>query len=74
MIGLTWDEDIPPNDCSRCSKLEETVRKMDKQIKRLRKRLIEKQKYEAEMLIQTGATPQYITAIRKKDEAALKED
>lgn len=53
---------------------EETVRKMDKQIRRLRKRLKEKMAYESEMLIQTGATPQYIAAIRKKDEAALRED
>ena len=49
-------------------------KKLEKQIKRLRKRLLEKQKYEAEMLIQTGATPQYIEKIRRKDEAALKED
>jgi cell division septum initiation protein DivIVA len=49
-------------------------KKLEKQIKRLRKRLLEKQKYEAEMLIQTGATPQYIEKIRRKDEAALRED
>lgn len=61
-------------DISNTQDLEALVRKMDKQIKRLRKRLLEKQKYEAEMLIQTGATPQYINAIRKKDEAALRED
>ena len=52
----------------------EEIKKLRRQIKRLRKRLLEKQKYESEMLIQTGATPQYIEAFRKKDEAALKED
>lgn len=53
---------------------QDTIKKLEKQVVRLRKRLIEKQKYEAEMLIQTGATPKYIESIRKKDEAALRED
>jgi hypothetical protein len=53
---------------------ETRIKQLEKQIKRLRKRLIEKQAYEQEMLIQTGATPQYIEKIRRKDEAALKED
>lgn len=53
---------------------QDTIKKLEKQVKRLRKRLIEKQRYEHEMLVQTGATPQYINAIRKKDEAALRED
>lgn len=54
--------------------LQEKVRIMDKQIKRLRKRLLEKIKYEAEMLVQTGATGEYLKAIKRKDAAALKED
>ena len=49
-------------------------KKLEKQVKRLRKRLIEKQAYEAEMLIQTGCTPAYLENIRKKDEVALRED
>ena len=49
-------------------------KKLEKQVARLKKRLLEKQKYEAEMLVQTGATPRYIEQIRRKDEAALKED
>ena len=53
---------------------EETFRKMDKQIKRLRKRLLEKIGYEAEMLLQTGATGKYLESIRRKDAAALRED
>ena len=52
----------------------ETIKKLEKQVKRLRKRLLEKQAYESEMLIQTGATPQYIEKIWRKDEAALRED
>lgn len=50
------------------------IKKLERQVKRLRKRLIEKQKYEAEMLLQTGATPAYIEKIRRKDEIAMKED
>lgn len=52
----------------------ELVKKLERQVKRLRKRLLEKQKYEHEMLIQTGATPAYIANIRSKDELALRED
>lgn len=51
----------------------ELVKKLERQVKRLRKRLLEKQKYEREMLIQLGSTPSYIENIRKKDEAALAE-
>jgi hypothetical protein len=53
---------------------QETIKKLEKQIKRLRKRLIEKQAYESEMLIQTGCTPAYLEKIRRKDELALRED
>jgi hypothetical protein len=52
----------------------EQIKSLKKQVARLRKRLLEKQKYEAEMLIQTGAAPQYIEKIRRKDELALRED
>ena len=69
MIGIQMGEE-PGESYSQ----GEEIKKLRRQIKRLRKRLLEKQKYESEMLIQTGATPQYIEAIRKKDEAALKED
>lgn len=54
--------------------MTEETKKLERQVKRLRKRLLEKIAYEREMLIQTGATPQYIEQIRRKDEAALKED
>jgi hypothetical protein len=53
---------------------QDTIKKLTKQVARLRKRLIEKQAYEAEMLIQTGCTPAYLEKIRRKDEAALRED
>ena len=52
----------------------EQIKSLKKQVARLRKRLIEKQAYETEMLIQTGCTPAYLEKIRRKDEAALKED
>ena len=53
---------------------EARIKQLEKQVKRLRKRLIEKQAYESEMLIQTGCTPAYLENIRRKDEAALRED
>lgn len=53
---------------------QEIIKKLERQVKRLRKRLIEKQAYETEMLIQTGCTPAYLEKIRRKDEAALRED
>jgi hypothetical protein len=52
----------------------DTIKKLERQVKRLRKRLLEKQKYEAEMLINSCATPAYIENIRRKDELALRED
>lgn len=52
----------------------EQIKSLKKQVSRLRKRLIEKQAYETEMLIQTGCTPAYLEKIRRKDEAALRED
>ena len=45
-----------------------------RKIKRLEKRLLEKQQYEAEMLLQTGADIKYINHIHKKDAEALRED
>lgn len=50
------------------------IKNLQKQVKRLRKRLIEKMGYEKEMLVQSGWTPQLIEKVRRKDEAALKED
>lgn len=61
-------------DLSNTTDLEALVRKMDKQIKRLRVRLLEKIAYEHEMLVQTGATGKYMEAIKRKDAAALRED
>ena len=53
---------------------QDTIKQLKKQITRLRKRLLEKKKYEAEMLLQTGATMKYIADIDAKDQAALRED
>ncbi len=53
---------------------QDTIKKLERQVKRLRKRLLEKQKYEHEMLVQCGSTPAFIENIRRKDELALRED
>ncbi len=53
---------------------QETIKKLERQVKRLRKRLLEKIAYEREMLVQLGSTPAYIANIQRKDELALKED
>lgn len=52
----------------------ELVKKLTKQVARLKKRLLEKQKYEMGMLLNSGATPKFIENIRRKDELALRED
>lgn len=52
----------------------ELVKKLERQVKRLRKRLLEKQKYEMGMLMNSGATPKFIENIKRKDELALRED
>ena len=49
----------------------ETIAKLKDHIKRLKKRLREKMRYEKMMLINAGSTPQYIAEIQLKDEAAL---
>jgi hypothetical protein len=51
-----------------------TIRSLEKQVKRLRKRLLAKKKYELGLLINSGCTPRYIAEIDEKDRAALKED
>ena len=52
---------------------DETIKKLERKIKRLEKRLIEKKKFEREDLIQRGATPQFIEKIDAKDREALKD-
>ena len=49
----------------------ETVAELKDRIRRLKKRLREKMKYETMMLVNAGATPKYIEEIRQRDEAAL---
>jgi hypothetical protein len=50
------------------------IKKLEKQVKKLRKRLIEKMKYEEGYLVATGTTPKMMESIRQKDEAALRDD
>lgn len=52
---------------------QDTIKKLERQVKRLRKRLLEKMKFEEGYLVASGSTPQLIEKIRKKDEAALAE-
>ena len=50
---------------------KETIDKLQKQVKRLKKRLLEKKKYELGMLINSGATPRFIAEIDEKDQKAM---
>jgi len=47
--------------------------KLERKAKRLETRLLKKQYYETELLVNTGATPRHIVDIHKKDEAAMAE-
>lgn len=48
--------------------------KLERKIKRLEKRLLEKKKFETMDLIQKGATSAFIEKIDAKDRAAMKEE
>ena len=71
MIGIQMGEDSGPQ-----TEFEylETIKKLNRQVNRLRKRLLKKIKFEQGYLINTGADPKEFEKIRKKDEAALRED
>lgn len=51
----------------------EELSELKAQIRRLKKRLREKQKYEMGLLRATGATPEYIAKILEKDAKAMGE-
>ena len=53
------------------NKQQATIEKLERKIKRLEKRLIEKKKYELGYLMAATATPQLIEKIEAKDRAAL---
>lgn len=55
-------------------KLKLKVQRRDARIEALKSRLLEKKKYERELLRHTGAAPAYIHKIDLKDQAVLKED
>ena len=50
---------------------DETIKKLERKIKRLEKRLIEKKAFETMDLIQKGATADFRAKIDAKDKAAL---
>ena len=60
-------------DAETIATQQKTIEKLQRKVKRLEKRLLTKQQYETELLINTGATPKYIGEIHKKDQAALSE-
>ena len=50
---------------------DETIKKLERKIKRLEKRLLTKKKYDTMDLEQRGATPQFIAQIDAKDAEAM---
>jgi uncharacterized coiled-coil protein SlyX len=50
---------------------QKIIEKLQRKIKRMEKRLLEKKKYETEDLIQRGATSQFIANIDDKDRRAM---
>jgi len=55
------------------AKQQKEIEKLQRKVKKLEKRLLAKQHYETELLINTGATPRHIAEIHKKDESALQD-
>jgi len=53
---------------------DETIKKLERKIKRLEKRLLSKKKYETMDLIQKGATAEFRAQIDAKDAEALGSD
>jgi hypothetical protein len=47
------------------------IEKLQRKIKRLEKRLVDKKRYEAELLLNTGATPRFIAEVDAKDQKVL---
>lgn len=58
-------------DTELIAKQQKEIERLVKQVARLKKRLIEKKKYETETLIQQSATPQFRARIDAKDEEVL---
>jgi DNA-dependent RNA polymerase auxiliary subunit epsilon len=51
----------------------DAIQALQKRVKRLSRRLLEKKKYEIEFLKIAGASADYLNKINQKDEAALRE-
>ena len=60
-------------DSELIAKQQKTIEKLERKIKRLEKRLLEKKAFETEDLIQRGATGAFIARIDAKDQEALKD-
>jgi hypothetical protein len=61
-------------DAEIITKQQKEIEKLQRKVKRLEKRLLDKKKYETEDLLQRGATPQFIEHIDQKDRAALRSE
>ena len=49
------------------------IEDLQKRVKKLAKRLREKMRYEADMLVSCGCTPRYIASVAEKDRKALED-
>jgi hypothetical protein len=61
-------------DSEISAKQQKEIEKLQRKVKRLEKRLLDKKKYETEDLLQRGATPQFIENIDQKDRAAMRNE
>ena len=61
-------------DSEIIAKQQKEIEKLQRKVKRLEKRLLEKKSYETEDLLQRGATSGFIAKIDAKDQAALREE
>jgi len=52
----------------------DAIQALQKRVKRLSRRLLEKKKYEIEFLKMAGASTEYLRKIDRKDQAALRSE
>lgn len=52
---------------------DKIIKRLEKQVRRLKKRMVEKKHYELGLLQFTGASPAYIAEINRKDELAMRD-
>ena len=52
---------------------QSAIEKLQRQVKRLKKRLLVKKQYETDLLVEAGFSPKYLEGVDAKDRAALEE-